>query len=288
MGPSLLIQAPVDRAALGTAVNRFLAADGPAIERDERLGLAAGALERWSVQSAIHADALVGASDAVRAWCERRWPSATWHREWPVRLRQDDGTELIGFADMVVMGEESFVLIDHKCLSGTREEALESAAGYAGQIWTYAEAVAAATGKRAEGCFVHLIAQGCAVSVTKPAVWRLRHPAPAASSRVARAAHAAIPPVDARPEPDFNLEAGSGGHVHERIETEELDSAAHEVADPRLGHAEEGCRLTLRQSFGCDELLQTERQERAQLEGNGFLSGEPKVLEDVAARRFDG
>jgi len=71
LGPSLLIQAPVDWAALGTAVHGFLAADLLAVERDERLGLAA---------------------------------------------------------------------------------------------------VAAATGKCAEGCFVHLIAQGCAVSVTKPAV----------------------------------------------------------------------------------------------------------------------
>ena len=169
LGPALLIQTPVDWAALGTAVHAFLAVDGPAAEGDERLGLAAGALGRWSVQSAIHAGALVAASDAFRAWCERRWPLATWHREWPVRLRQDDGTEFIGYADLVVMGEASFVLVDHKSLSGTREEALESALGYAGQLWTYAEAIAAATGKRAEACFVHLIAQGCVVSVMKPA-----------------------------------------------------------------------------------------------------------------------
>ncbi len=167
-GPPLLIQMPVDWAALGTAVHALLAADDPALDRDERLGMAAGALERWSVQSAIPAEALVGESDAFRGWCERRWPSATWHREWPVRFRQDDGTELIGFADMVVMGEESFVLVDHKCLSGTREEALEAARGFAGQTWAYAEAIAAATGKRVGGCFVHLVAHGCVVEVTKP------------------------------------------------------------------------------------------------------------------------
>jgi ATP-dependent exoDNAse (exonuclease V) beta subunit len=169
LGSPPLIQTPVDWAALGTAVHAFLAVDGPELERDERVGLAAGALERWSVQSAIHAGALAGASDAFRAWCERRWPSAKWHREWPVRLRQDDRTELVGYADMVVMTGESVALIDHKCLSGMREEALEAAAGYAGQLWAYAEAIAAATGKRAEGCFVHLVAQGIVVSVSKPA-----------------------------------------------------------------------------------------------------------------------
>jgi ATP-dependent helicase/nuclease subunit A len=167
-GPPLLIQAPVDWASLGTAVHAFLAADEAALEREERLVLAAGALERWSVQSAIDAGALVDASETFRAWCERRWPSATWHREWPVRLRQDDGTVLVGYADMVLMGVGSFVLIDHKCLSGTRAEALEAARGFAGQAWAYAEAIAVATGRRAEGCFVHLAAHGCVVSVTKP------------------------------------------------------------------------------------------------------------------------
>ncbi|MGE5199248.1 MAG: UvrD-helicase domain-containing protein, partial [Rhodospirillaceae bacterium] len=75
LGSPLIIQPPVDWGALGTAVLAFLGADGPAVERDERLALAAGALERWSVESAIHAGALAGASDTFRAWCERRWPS---------------------------------------------------------------------------------------------------------------------------------------------------------------------------------------------------------------------
>ena len=168
LGPPLRVQTPVDWSALGTAVHGFLAADSPAVEPGERLILAAGALERWVVQSAIHAGALVDASDAFRAWCERCWPSAAWHREWPVRLRRDDGTELIGYADMVLMEAERFVLIDHKCLSGTRDEALDAARGFAGQAWAYADAIGAATGKRADACFVHLVAHGCAVSVTRP------------------------------------------------------------------------------------------------------------------------
>jgi len=83
------------------------------------------------------------------------------------------------------------------------------------------------------------------------------------------------------------MKASSRDHVHERIETEEFDSAAHEIADPRLRHTEEGCRLALGQSFGLHELLQPEREEGAQLERDGFLPGEPKVLEDIPARWFD-
>ena len=92
----------------------------------------------------------------------------------------------------------------------------------------------------------------------------------------------------ARPQQDLNMKAGSGDHVHERIETEAFDPAAHEIADPRLRHAEEGCRLALGQFFGFHEFLQPKRQEGAQLERDGFLSGEPNVLEHVAARWFDG
>ncbi|MEK6629515.1 MAG: PD-(D/E)XK nuclease family protein [Acidobacteriota bacterium] len=160
IGAAPFIQLPVDWAVLGTAVHAFLAADRSGKETGERLAMATAVLGRWSVQGALRAEELLAASDALRAWVERRWPGATWHREWPVRMRQEGGTELIGYADLVLVDGESFVLVDHKCLGGTRDEALDASAGYAGQVWTYAAAIAKATGKRAAGCFVHLVAQG--------------------------------------------------------------------------------------------------------------------------------
>ena len=39
-----------------------------------------------------------------------------------------------------------------------------------------------------------------------------------------------LPPA-ARPKQDFNLDAGAGEHVDERIETEELDPADGSIAD---------------------------------------------------------
>jgi ATP-dependent exoDNAse (exonuclease V) beta subunit len=165
LGPAPFIQLPVEWAALGSAVHAFLAADRAGPETTGRLAMATAVLERWSVQGALRADALCAAADALRAWVERRWPAAARHHEWPVRLRQEGGTELIGYADLVLMGGESFVLVDHKCVGGSREEALAAAAGYAGQLGAYAEAIAKATGKRAAGCFVHLVTQGVVVAV---------------------------------------------------------------------------------------------------------------------------
>jgi ATP-dependent exoDNAse (exonuclease V) beta subunit len=168
LGPALAIQLPVAWNDLGSAVHAFLAVDHLGLPGDERLELAAGALTRWNVQSAIRAEALVAASQVFRAWAQARWPFARWHREWPVRLRQASGTELIGYADMVLMDADSFVLVDHKCLEGTRNEAVAKCAGHAGQIWAYAEAIAAATGTRAAGCVIHLVSQGIVVTVSAP------------------------------------------------------------------------------------------------------------------------
>jgi ATP-dependent helicase/nuclease subunit A len=98
-------------------------------------------------------------------WVARRGPAARGHREWPVRMRQASGTEFVGYADLVLMDTDSFALVDYKCVGGNRDEALQAAAGYAGQVWTYAEAIARATGKRATGCFIHLVAQGLVIAV---------------------------------------------------------------------------------------------------------------------------
>ena len=125
-------------------------------------------LERWSVQGALRVEGLIGASDALRAWVERRWPAASWHREWPVRMRQEEGTELVGYADLVLIDGESVVVVDHKCVGGTREEALDASAGYARQVWTYAAAITRATGKHVEGCFVHLVAHGAVAAIAGP------------------------------------------------------------------------------------------------------------------------
>jgi ATP-dependent exoDNAse (exonuclease V) beta subunit len=167
LGPAPFIQLPVDWAALGTAVHAFMAADRSGMEGGERLAMATAVLGRWSVQGALRAEELLAASDALRGWAARRWPAATWHREWPVRMRQEGGTELIGYADLVLVDGDSFVLVDYKCLGGSRDDALVSSAGYAGQVWTYAETMAKATGKRAAGCFVHLVTQGIVVAVTE-------------------------------------------------------------------------------------------------------------------------
>jgi len=161
------LQLPVDPIALGHAVHGFMAGDRPSLDTGERLSMATAALQRWGVQGALRPEDVVASADALRAWVDRHWPAATWHREWPLRLRSDAGTELTGYADLVLMDGDHFVLIDHKCPVGNREQAMTTAAGYAGQVGGYVDAIAAATGKLPAGCYLHLVTQGAILPIER-------------------------------------------------------------------------------------------------------------------------
>ncbi len=57
------------------------------------------------------------------------------------------------------------VVIDHKTFQSTRDQALELARGFAGQVGSYAAALAEATGKSVLGCFIHLPVVGVIAEV---------------------------------------------------------------------------------------------------------------------------
>jgi len=83
-------------------------------------------------------------------------PGATLHREWVVAQRRPEGTILRGRADLVVESESAFMVIDHKTFPGTHAQALERAARYGPQLLAYANALAAHSGRRHAGSFIHL------------------------------------------------------------------------------------------------------------------------------------
>jgi ATP-dependent exoDNAse (exonuclease V) beta subunit len=158
---------PFDRtnpAALGNAVHAFFAADRAALPRSERLAIAQGLLERWQVERATSAEALLAASDALAAFIAERWPQAVVHREWPTASQDESGTVELGVADLVVVTSSSLVVIDHKTFAP--ESAIERARTCAGQLAAYGSSLSAATGKPVEALYVHLPLSGCVVPVT--------------------------------------------------------------------------------------------------------------------------
>ena len=165
IGPRLVISGKPDMDIVGNAVHGYLAADRASFTDLERRDIACGLLARWGLGAAMDVDAVTAAGHALRAWAEQNWPGATWHREWPLRLRLKDGSTLRGIADLVLEHKAGFVVVDHKCFPGQRDKAIEKAASYAGQVLAYGDAIRTATGKPVTGHFIHLPVLGLVVPV---------------------------------------------------------------------------------------------------------------------------
>jgi len=143
----------------GDAVHSFLAADRPGMPSSERSELARGVLERFGVAGTIEAGELPGVSDRLIGWIDSAWPSATWRREWPLLHRLPEGTVVRGTADLVIETDRGAILFDHKTFPGSRDQALDRAASYAGQLGAYAAALGA-SGTPVLAAYVHLPISG--------------------------------------------------------------------------------------------------------------------------------
>lgn len=71
----------------------------------------------------------------------------------------------------------------------------------------------------------------------------------------------------------FNVQSCSGGHVHQRIESEQVDLAAHQIGDAWLSHAEQLGGLCLAHFCAGQVVLQRRHQNGAQLHVFRFFRG---------------
>jgi ATP-dependent exoDNAse (exonuclease V) beta subunit len=151
-----------DMQAVGDAIHGFLAADvggDPAARRE----LAKRTLDAHDVAGALAPETLLGASDALRAWAEARWPGATWHREWPLRARLDGAPPrlLVGEADLVLETADGFVLVDHKSFPGSAAERdRRLVEEYAPQLAWYGRVLESALRKPLLAAFIHFPLRG--------------------------------------------------------------------------------------------------------------------------------
>ncbi len=165
LGGALPLAPEAGGTALGDACHAFFAADASGLPEAERSALAAAVLQAHATGDVMSAADLALAGARLRDWTQRRWPGAKWHREWPLQHRLPDGSVLRGYADLVLETATGLILVDHKCLGGTHEEALATAAGYGGQLAAYAAALEAATGSIVHERWLHLVLQGECVRV---------------------------------------------------------------------------------------------------------------------------
>ena len=165
IGDRLNLTGSPDMEYLGEAVHGFLAADIDGLEQSRRRDIAAGLLDRWGVADCLTPDDLLKAGDKLKAWINKRWPGATWHREIPMSYKNDAGSIVRGICDLSLQTKDGWVVIDHKSYPGGRDEATDRAAKYASQLKAYADGIAAASKKPVLEQWIHLPLLGLAVPV---------------------------------------------------------------------------------------------------------------------------
>jgi hypothetical protein len=81
----------------------------------------------------------------------------------------------------------------------------------------------------------------------------------------------------------LNAKTGVAQHGDQRIDTEAINLASNEVADSRLGDAEQARGLCLREAAILNHLANPNHEIRPDLEILSFLLREPEVAKDVSA-----
>ncbi|MFO8048592.1 MAG: PD-(D/E)XK nuclease family protein [Desulfosudaceae bacterium] len=139
IGPRLPLADHPDMTALGEALHTFFAADRPEFAPNYRLALAEDILHRWQVSASLKPEHLVQAADALAAWIDHHYPTAAWKRELPISHRQDNGTLVSGFIDLLLETDQELVIIDHKAFPGSQAEIKKRSEEYFGQLAAYAD-----------------------------------------------------------------------------------------------------------------------------------------------------
>jgi len=165
IGERITISGTMNMELQGNAVHGFLAADRAELKDEDRLEIAKGLLTRWEVGSSIKMEDLLQAGKDLKTWIESRWPGAKIHKELPIAMRNPDGSILRGLTDCVIETDKGFVVIDHKSFPGGKDEAVEHAISFAGQLSAYAECIGKAIGKKHMGSFIHLPISGLIVEI---------------------------------------------------------------------------------------------------------------------------
>jgi ATP-dependent exoDNAse (exonuclease V) beta subunit len=164
LGSPVAVRRPVEMEAFGTAAHAFLAADDPQRSREDRLEMAAGLIERHRILGALEPAEFVELGDRLWRWVRDRFGNQrTVHTEWPLGLKLESGTLVLGSSDLLVESGDAVAIIDHKSFGLTT--AASRAEALAGQLGCYADAVVRARPGKHVSRWVHLPVEGAVIEV---------------------------------------------------------------------------------------------------------------------------
>jgi ATP-dependent exoDNAse (exonuclease V) beta subunit len=164
IGSRLPLSGDPDLNRLGEAIHAFYAADRQEYKQQIRLKLAAETLIRWECGAYLAPEQIVRSADSLYHWIQNKYPHAAWKRELPVMNRQENGTQVFGFIDLLLETGKEQVIIDHKAYPGSIEDAKEKTQEYMGQLAAYGQCLRKVDGGDVVS-FVHYPVIGCLVGL---------------------------------------------------------------------------------------------------------------------------
>lgn len=154
---------------LGDAVHAFFAADVEGLSAEERVERARRLLAAAGLVGLVRAEALVEASDRLKAFVDARWPGAVWHREVAIDTHVPTAhgeRRVAGVIDLLLETKDGFVIFDHKTFPGRGEAAWRAkVVEFLPQFAAYTAALRRIGDRGVTACWVHLPAGGALVEM---------------------------------------------------------------------------------------------------------------------------
>jgi ATP-dependent helicase/nuclease subunit A len=130
--------------ALGNSVHAYLSAlpSVVCLSSGAKAAVALRCLQGYGVEGLVGADQLVEAGERFRSWANARFPGATWHTEVPISGPRSAGGQWIGVIDLLLLlPTNEGVIVDHKSAAVRRDQCVNKAKTYSGQIQAYNESL---------------------------------------------------------------------------------------------------------------------------------------------------
>ena len=164
LGPRLPTGPKPDMTALGSALHGYLGAELDRLDREARLELARGLLERWEVDGTMEAAQVLEVHRRLDQFIADQFPNTdAVRREWPVSFRTPEHRTLQGWIDLLLETPQGYVVMDHKSFPGT--DWVKRARETGPQLRLYRRAVEEATGRPVLKSLVHFPLLGKVVEV---------------------------------------------------------------------------------------------------------------------------
>jgi len=149
---------------LGTALHGFIAVDvAGSLAPEARGSLLEGLLERHGVGGCLETAGLLANCDGFYRFLAGLQPGRML-TEWPVQMELGDQL-MVGTADLLFDSPRGWVVVDHKSFPGPQSLWGREAAGYAGQLKAYSDALALATGRPVAAAYLNFVVGGGVVEL---------------------------------------------------------------------------------------------------------------------------